>query len=84
MLCRLVVTLWTTAHQAPLSMEFARQEYWSRWPFPSPRDLPDPEIKLRSPTLHVSLNLLVHPPHPLAIVSVLSTYVNSIFASLHL
>ena len=33
---------WTEALQAPLSMEFSRQEYWSRLPFPSPGDLPDP------------------------------------------
>ena len=36
------VTLWTVAHQAPLSMEFSRQESWSGLPFPSPGDLPDP------------------------------------------
>ena len=36
---------WTAAHQAPLSMEFPRQEYWSGLPFPSPGDLPDPEIE---------------------------------------
>ena len=42
---------WTVAHQAPLSMGFSRQEYWSRLPFPSPGDLPDPGIKPRSPTL---------------------------------
>ena len=36
------VTPWTVAHQAPLTMGFSRQEYWSRWPFPSPGDLPDP------------------------------------------
>ena len=35
--------------QAPLSMEFSRQEYWSGLPFPSPGDLPDPEIKPMSP-----------------------------------
>ena len=40
---------WTVAHQAPLSMEFSRQEYWSGLPFPSPGDLPDPGIKPRSP-----------------------------------
>ena len=39
---RLFVTLWTVACQAPLSMEFSRQEYWSGQPFPSPGDLPDP------------------------------------------
>ena len=33
---RLFATLWTMAHQAPLSMEFSRQEYWSGLPFPSP------------------------------------------------
>ena len=37
---------WTVAHQAPLSMGFPRQEYWSGLPFPSPGDLPDPRIKL--------------------------------------
>ena len=42
------VTPWTVAHQAPLSMEFPRQEYWSGLPFPSPRDLPDPRIEPRS------------------------------------
>ena len=35
----------------PDSMEFSRQEYWSGLPFPSPRDLPDPGIELRSPAL---------------------------------
>ena len=44
----LFVTLWTTAHQAPLSMGFSRQEYWSRLPCPPPGDLPDPGIKLAS------------------------------------
>ena len=39
------------AHQAPLSMGFSRQEYWSGLPFPSPRDLPDPGIEPRSPAL---------------------------------
>ena len=42
---RLFVTVWTVAHQAPVSMEFSRQEYWSGLPFPSPGDLPDPAIK---------------------------------------
>ena len=35
---------WTVAHQAPLSMGFPRQEYWSGLPFPSPGDLPEPAI----------------------------------------
>ena len=46
---RLFVTPWTTAHQAPLSMESFRQEYWSGLPCPLPGDLPDPGIKLLSP-----------------------------------
>ena len=43
------MTPWTVARQAPLSMEFTRQEYWSRLPFPSSGDLPDPGIELGSP-----------------------------------
>ena len=46
----LFVTPWIVAYQAPLSMEFSRQKYWSGLPFPSPGDLPNPEIKPRSPT----------------------------------
>ena len=42
---------WTVAHQAPLSMGFSRQEYWSGLPFPSPGDLPNPRTKPRSPAL---------------------------------
>ena len=48
---RLFGTPWTVAHQAPLSMGFSRQEYWSGLPFPSPGDLPKPGIKPRSPAL---------------------------------
>ena len=48
---RLFATLWTVAHQAPPSMGFSRQEYWSGVPFLSPGDLPDPGIKPRSPAL---------------------------------
>ena len=44
-------TPWTIARQAPLSMEFSRQECWSGLPFPPPRDLPNPEIEPRSPAL---------------------------------
>ena len=47
-------TPWTVAHQAPLSMGFSRQEYWSGLPCPPPGDLPDPGIKpasLESPAL---------------------------------
>ena len=38
-------SLWTAAHQAPLSMGFSRQEYWSGLPFPIPGDLPNPEVE---------------------------------------
>ena len=48
---QLFVTPWTIAHQAPLSMEFPRQEYWSGLPFPTPRDLPDPGIEPAFPAL---------------------------------
>ena len=44
-------TPWAVTHQAPLSMEFPRQEYWSGLPFPSSRDLPHPRIELVSPAL---------------------------------
>ena len=44
-------TLWTVACQAPLSMEFSKQEYQSGQPFPSPGDLPDPRIEPGSPAL---------------------------------
>ena len=47
-LIQLYVTLWTVAPQAPLSMGFSRQEYWSGFPYPPPGDLPDPWIKPRS------------------------------------
>ena len=46
-------TLWTTAHQALLSMGFLRQEYWSGLPFPPPGELPNPGIKTKFPALQV-------------------------------
>ena len=58
---------WTVAHQAPLSMGFSRQEYWSGLPVPSPGDLPDPGTEPRSPALQadsllteLQRNLLYH------------------------
>ena len=50
-LCPTLVAPWTVAHQAPLSMEFPRQEYWRGLPFSSPWDLPNPGIEPRSPVL---------------------------------
>ena len=68
---RLLATPWTIAHQAPLFMEFSRQEYWNGLLFPTPRDFPDPgkeSVSLVSPTLadgfftttpHLNCNLSV-------------------------
>ena len=47
----LFATPWTVAHQAPLSVGFPREEYWSKLPFPSAGDLPDPGIEPGSPAL---------------------------------
>ena len=49
--CLTLVTPWTVAHQAPLSIGFSRQEYWSVLSFPSPEDLPDSGNKPVSPAL---------------------------------
>ena len=54
-------TSWTVVSQAPLSMEFSRQGYWSGLPFPSPGDLPDPGIEPGSPALQAD-SLLSEPP----------------------
>ena len=58
---RLFTTLWTVAYQAPPSMGFSRQEYWSGLPFPSPGDLPNPGIESRSPPLEAEA-LTSEPP----------------------
>ena len=46
-----LVTPWTVVNQAPLSMGYPRQKYWSGLPFPSPGDFPDPGIEPLSPAL---------------------------------
>ena len=51
MSCPTLATPWTVARQAPRSVGFSRQGYWSGLPFPSPGNLPDPGIKPRSPAL---------------------------------
>ena len=62
----LFVILWTVAHQAPPSMDFSRQDYWSGLPFPSPGDVSYPGIKPRSPALQA---LLSEPPEkPISII----------------
>ena len=48
---QLSVIPWSVAHQAPLTVEFSKQKYWSGLPFPSPGELPDPGIKPASPAL---------------------------------
>ena len=57
----LFTTPWTVVRQAPLSMEFSRQQYWSGLLFPAPGDLPDPVIKPRSPALQAD-SLQSEPP----------------------
>ena len=57
----LFATPWTVTYQAPLSMGFSRQEYWSGLPFPSPGDLPDPGIEPGSPALQAD-TLTSEPP----------------------
>ena len=58
---QLFATPWTVACQTPLSMGFPRQECWSRLPFPSPGNLPDPEIEPQSPWLQAD-SLPAEPP----------------------
>ena len=58
---RLFATLWTIVHQATLSMEFSRQEYWSGSPCPPPGDLPNQGIEHRSPELQAD-SLPLGPP----------------------
>ena len=64
---QLLVIPWTVAHQAPLSMGFSRQEYWSGLPCPPPGDLPDPGTEPMSPVvpaLQVDSLLLSHQGSP--------------------
>ena len=62
---QLFETPWTIAYQAPPSMGFSRQEYWSRLPFPSPEDLPNPGIEPGSPALQADALLSEPPGKPL-------------------
>ena len=62
---QLFATLWTIAHQAPLSMRFSRQEYWSGLSCPPPGDLPDQGIKPGSP---VAPELLSHWGSPIVYI----------------
>ena len=62
---RLFGTLWAVAHQAPPSVGFSRQGYWSGLPFPSPGDLPHPGIEPRSPALQADALISEPPGKPL-------------------
>ena len=57
---QLFVTPWTVAYQAPPSMEFSKQEYWSGLQFPPPGDLPNPGIEPESPALQADSLPLSH------------------------
>ena len=61
---RLFVTPWTIAYQAPLFVQFSRQEYWSGLPFLSPKDLPNPGIEPGSPALQADSLLSKAPEKP--------------------
>ena len=60
---------WTIAHQAPLTMEFSRQEYSSRLPFPPPGDLPDPGMEPTSPALTGGL-FTTEPQNPYSVLCI--------------
>ena len=59
------VTPWTVALQAPLSMGFSRQDYWSGLSFPPPRELPNPGIEPASPALAGRFSTLSHQGDPI-------------------
>ena len=63
--CPTLCDPWTVAHQAPPSMGFSRQEYWSGLPFSSPGDLPNPGIEPRSPTLQADALSSAPPGKPI-------------------
>ena len=67
----------TVACQAPLSMEFSRQEYWSVLPFPSPGNLPDPGIKPGSPALQGDSLPSSGKPITEYTLAIISTWLNS-------
>ena len=66
------LTMWTTAHQAPLSMEFSRQEYWSGFPFPPPGDLPDSGIESEAPVSCIGRQIVYNLESPLSVLYIVS------------
>ena len=80
---QLFATPWTVAYQAPPSMRFSWQEYWSGLPFLSPGDLPDPEIELRFPALQADSLPSEPPGKPMeGSVFIFPTSVELVFVSL--
>ena len=79
-------TLWTVARQAPLSMGFPRQEYWSGLPFPPPGDLPDPGIKPASPASPAlaDKSITAESPRKASVVFTLSLFPCSVFFISHI
>ena len=71
-------TSWTVAHQAPLSMEFSRQEYWSALLFPSPGDLPNPGTEPGFPALQADSLPSEPPGKPINGISVQFSSVNQL------
>ena len=78
---QLFTTLWTIVCQAPLSMGFSRQEYWSGFPFSSPGDLPNPGIKPGSPSLQAYFLPAELPGivHKIKLTKLLSAYKKDFF-----
>ena len=68
---RLFATPWTVAYQAPPSMGFSRQEYWSGLPLPSPGDLPEPGIEPGSPAFQADALTSEPPGKPIAFLLIL-------------
>ena len=76
---RLFVTPWTVAPQAPLSMGFPRQEYWSGWPFPPPGELPNPGVEPTSPVSPVLAGRFFTTEPPGKPYVLLSSLLNNMF-----
>ena len=78
--CLILCDLWTIACQAPLSLGFPRQDYWSGLPFPSPGHLPDPGIIPASPALAGGLFTTEPPGKPKYTIEIHKYKVNLILA----
>ena len=78
---RLFAAPWTVAYQAPPSVEFSRQEYWSGLPFPSPGDFSNPGIEPRSPALQADALPTEPPGKPSGQVDTASNQKMAIFVS---